>query len=529
MESAESAKWAESTESVPDLVRTRWGVSLTAPLLARFEEPGWSYEERVPRGCPACGGELHSLRRPYESQGRVYRYVAVVCPRCPAAYTLADLGVKRYDKLMGRSGRTPAPASVPAANPKPAPGANPNPVRGANPNPASGPGAGDAWRMLIGPCPTGDEPGGLTITPIHASPGVTLRPISGPARIIASNLAAPGPSWPSDLPLPAEPETRLLYWCKVTDPHWRPPAAAIDAAEDIRVIMPDGPDFDALRAHLADNDVPYRCARHWQEAEVVGTVNDVGGRTDLVAFPVRSGPLPAAPVAGPGAHAARDAFALQWDALDELPEDADDAYVPVAELVPPGWAQFLKYPTFNPAQADAVPAILADDGNVVVVAPTGAGKTPIGMVAALKANAQGRKAAWLVPQRSLTDELDHELDLWRGNGLSVVRLTGEYAVDAELIRKADIWIATTEKFEAICRTGSLRDALADVGCLVVDEVHLLGDPSRGPILEALLARVGQDTGQVRIVGLSATVANADEVADWLGAALVAHHVGGPPG
>ncbi|ORT56405.1 DEAD/DEAH box helicase [Streptomyces sp. CB03238] len=493
---------AASGESVPDVVSTRWGVRLTDPLPARFEEPGWSYEERVPRGCPACGGELHSLRRPYESQGRVYRYVAVVCPCCPAAYALADLGVKTYDKLMGRSGRAPAPASVPAANPNP------------------GPGADDAWNMLLGPCPTGDEPGGLTITPIHVSPGATLRPAPGPARIIASNLTFPAPGWPTDLPLPAEPEPRLLYWCKVTDPHWRPPVAAIDAAEDIRVIMPDGPEFDALRAHLADEDVPYRCARHWQEAEVVGTVNDVGGRTDLVAFPVRSGALPAAPVAGPGAHAARDAFALQWDALEELPEDADDAYVPVADLVPPGWAQFLKYPTFNPAQADAVPAILEDDGNVVVVAPTGAGKTPIGMVAALKASAQGRKAAWLVPQRSLTDELDHELDLWRGNGLSVVRLTGEYAVDAELIRKADIWVATTEKFEAICRTGSLRDALADVGCLVVDEVHLLGDPGRGPILEALLARVGQDTSQVRIVGLSATVANADEVADWLGARLV---------
>ncbi|AYA20066.1 DEAD/DEAH box helicase [Streptomyces alfalfae] len=498
----ERAGSAASGETVPDLVRTRWGVELTAPLLARFEEPGWSYEERVPRGCPACGGELHSLRRPYESQGRVYRYVAVVCPSCPAAYALADLGVKRYDKLMGRSGRESAPAPVPAANPDAAPGAD------------------DTWRMLLGPCPTGDKPGGLTITPIHASPGVTLRPGPGPARVITSNSASPASGWPADLPLPAEPEPRLLYWCKVTDPHWRPPAAAIDAAEDIRVIMPDGPDFDALRAHLADKGVPYRCARHWQEAEVVGTVNDVGGRTDLVAFPVRTGPLPAAPVAGPGAHAARDAFALQWDALDALAEDADDAYVPVTDLVPQGWARFLKYPTFNPAQADAVPAVIEDDGNVVVVAPTGAGKTPIGMVAALKANAQGRKAAWLVPQRSLTDELDRELDLWRDNGLSVVRLTGEYAVDAELIRKADIWIATTEKFEAICRTGSLRDALADVGCLVVDEVHLLGDPGRGPILEALLARVGQDTGQVRIVGLSATVANADEVADWLGARLV---------
>ncbi|MDT9697319.1 DEAD/DEAH box helicase [Streptomyces sp. P17] len=111
-----------------------------------------------------------------------------------------------------------------------------------------------------------------------------------------------------------------------------------------------------------------------------------------------------------------------------------------------------------------------------------------------------------------------------------MRLTGEAAVDTELIRAADVWVATTEKFEAICRAGSLRDALAEVGCLVVDEIHLLGDPARGAVLEALLARVREDGTGTRIVGLSATVANADEVA-------VPHRVGlsarrrrrGPPG
>ncbi|WP_260475685.1 DEAD/DEAH box helicase [Streptomyces sp. WAC 06725] len=487
---------AASGETVPDLVRMRWGTRLTNPIPARFKEPGWSYEEKVPRCCPGCHGELHSLRRPYESQGRVYRYVAVICPRCPAAYALADLGVKTYDKLMGHTGRAPAPA----------PPAQPGPATTGN--------------LLIGPCPTGDEPGGLTITPIYDFPGATLRPAPANSRIIATNLSVPDHSWPDDLPLPAAPERRLLYWCKVTDPQWQPPFEAVDAAEDIRVIMPDGPDFDALRAHLTDEDIPYRCARHWQETEFVGTISDAGEHTDLLARPIHSGPLSGIPVAGPGAHAARDAFALQWDSLEELPEDSGSGHVPAEDLVPPGWTPLLKYPTFNPAQADAVPALLQDDDNVLIVAPTGAGKTPIGMVAALQANAQGRKAAWLVPQRSLTDELDRELDLWRDNGLSVVRLTGEYAVDTELIRKADVWIATTEKFESICRAGSLRDALADVGCLVVDEVHLLGDPGRGPVLEALLARVGEDTGHVRIVGLSATVANADEVADWLGARLV---------
>ncbi|WP_010057393.1 DEAD/DEAH box helicase [Streptomyces globisporus] len=315
--------------------------------------------------------------------------------------------------------------------------------------------------------------------------------------------------------MPEGAEPRALAWWKAADPTWRPAEAALAAAEDARVILPDGPEYEELRGWLKERDVPYRVSRHWEEAEQVGTVNDTGGRTELVAVPQG-----AAPAAGPWAVAARDAFAAQWDALEELPEGDADTYVPVGALVPADWAELLPHPSFNPVQAAAVPVVLEGQKHLVVVAPTGAGKTPIGMVAALEAYARGRKAAWLVPQRSLTDELDRDLQLWRSRGLRVVRLTGEAAVDTELIRSADVWVATTEKFEAICRAGSLRDALAEVGCLVVDEIHLLGDPTRGAVLEALLARVREDSAGTRIVGLSATVANAEEVARWLGARLV---------
>jgi ATP-dependent DNA helicase len=99
-------------------------------------------------------------------------------------------------------------------------------------------------------------------------------------------------------------------------------------------------------------------------------------------------------------------------------------------------------------------------------------------------------------------------------------LSGEYVTDIPRLREADLWVATTEKFEAICRASSLRTALAEVACLVVDEIHLLGDPTRGPLLEALLARVRGEDSPVRIVGLSATVANAEHIAEWLGARLV---------
>ncbi|MFE5960424.1 DEAD/DEAH box helicase [Streptomyces rubiginosohelvolus] len=438
--------------SVTDLARERWGVALGEEFPARFAEAGWSYEKAVDRRCPACEGELHALRRPYESQGRIYQYTALVCPACPAAFTLADLGVKRYDQLTRPDGP------------------------------------------------------GLTITAIAkvpAQPGPGAR-------------AGGGPAWPQDLAVPEGAEPRALAWWKAADPAWRPAEAALAAAEDARVILPDGPEYQELRGWLKERDVPYRVSRYWEEAEQVGTVNDTGGRTELVT----AGPAGAAPAAGPWAVAARDAFAAQWDALEELPEGDADTYVPVGALVPADWAELLPHPSFNPVQAAAVPVVLEGQGHLVVVAPTGAGKTPIGMVAALEAYARGRKAAWLVPQRSLTDELDRDLQLWRSRGLRVVRLTGEAAVDTELIRSADVWVATTEKFEAICRAGSLRDALAEVGCLVVDEIHLLGDPTRGAVLEALLARVREDSAGTRIVGLSATVANAEEVARWLGARLV---------
>ncbi|MEU0234624.1 MULTISPECIES: DEAD/DEAH box helicase [unclassified Streptomyces] len=443
--------------SVTDLARERWGVTPVGEFPARFEEPGWAYERAVDRRCPGCDGELHALRRPYESQGRTYQYTALVCPACPTALTLADLGVKRYDQLLGTA-----------------------------PRPAPGPG-----------------PAVTVVVRVPAQP----RPGAHPGR---------GSVWPEDLAVPDAPERRALSWHKVADPAWRPARAVLDAAEDVRVILPEGPEHEALRTWLEERDVPYRVSRYWEEAGRVGTVTDTGGRTDLVAI----GPDGAAPAAGPWATAARDAFAAQWDALEELPDGDADAYVPVGELVPAEWAGLLPHPSFNPVQAAAVPVVLEGTGHLVVVAPTGAGKTPIGMVAALEAHARGRKAAWLVPQRSLTDELDRELRQWRSHGLRVVRLTGEAAVDTELIRSADVWVATTEKFEAICRAGSLRDALAEVGCLVVDEIHLLGDPTRGAVLEALLARVREDSAATRIVGLSATVANADEVADWLGARLV---------
>jgi hypothetical protein len=84
--------------TVADVMEARWGVRASSAV-ARLGEPGWSYDKPVPTLCPGCGSSLHCLRKPYESAGKQYRYVALVCPRCPAAFTLADLGFKTYEQM----------------------------------------------------------------------------------------------------------------------------------------------------------------------------------------------------------------------------------------------------------------------------------------------------------------------------------------------------------------------------------------------------------------------------------------------
>nr|WP_227457247.1 DEAD/DEAH box helicase [Micromonospora purpureochromogenes] len=355
----------------------------------------------------------------------------------------------------------------------------------------------------------------VIVGPPEQSCGVDLEP-GVSVRVIAAggwSRAATPPSVP-----PPVVVDRAVHWVKLTgSAGWR----GAPAGADVRVILPDSSGTVTLQERLRASGVLFRAVRYWVEDEAVTT----NARLELSATVRPCGLVDrfsaeATSLAGLDAAAARDAFELVWQANDPLPP-GPAVYVPAGQLLPAEWVPLLSHATLNPAQAEVVPHLLKYDRHVLVVAPTGAGKTTIGMVAALQTvRGQRRKAAWLVPQRSLTDELDAELQRWREAGLRVERLSGEYAVDVQRVRDADVWVATTEKFEALCRAGSVRHALAEVGCLVVDEIHLLGDTMRGPVLEALLARVRGEASTARIVGLSATVANADEIAEWLGAQMV---------
>jgi helicase len=489
--------------TVADVADDRWGVR-PEPASERFTVPGWWYEALTPLPCPHCSGELHVLRKLYDGPNRgpddePSYLIAVVCPACPRTFTLRDLGQRSYKALMGEVS-----------------------VRRTQSRRAGG------WRSSAIEKKS-DRSSGSPWLDCDIPPG-EMRSVTIPAdrvhEYVAELLSAPGPAMFDGHRISPvrEPEivaeTRLLHWRKIVDP--AAPVSPPPAEVDVRVLLPLAPEFAELCVRLAAAGVPYRQVRYWLEAETVSTIGDRGELAPLRAvadLAVVTSPAKnrTATTTGPAAAAARDAFEMMWDTHLE-PHDAGWEPVPAAGMVPEEWLPYLPHQTFNPAQVQAAPVVVDGNEHMVVTAPTGSGKTVIGMLAVLKAIlGEERKAAWLVPQRSLTDELDRELATWRQLGLRVERLSGEYATDVEKVREADLWVATTEKFEAICRASSLRAALTEVSCLVVDEIHLLGDATRGPLLEALLARVRGEESPVRIVGLSATAANAGQVAGWLGA------------
>jgi superfamily II DNA/RNA helicase len=282
----------------------------------------------------------------------------------------------------------------------------------------------------------------------------------------------------------------------------------------------DGSSLPTVNA-LRQRAVPVRCVRYLHEKELIA---DDAYLTHSMNF-TRSETERNTQLGNrmdEGVDSASDSFLQTWDQLESLEGQRGQVrQVAASSVVPGDWLPLLEHQTLNPFQSDIVPAVLAAPGHVVVVAPTGAGKSLIGELAVLRAvRLDRRKAVWLVPARALAAELGRLGQRWMKHGITVESLTGDANLSSARLRKADVWIATTEKFESLCRRSTLAEAVADVACIVVDEIHLVGDPNRGATLEALLARLRLLSDSTRVVGLSATVANAGEIAEWLGAELL---------
>jgi helicase len=165
-----------------------------------------------------------------------------------------------------------------------------------------------------------------------------------------------------------------------------------------------------------------------------------------------------------------------------------------------------------PPQAAAVEAGVTEGERIVAAMPTASGKTFVASLAMLTADGPG---LYIVPLRALAREKYETFSALPD--VSVGISTGDYGDEADLADH-DIVVATSEKVDSAIRNGA--DWIADLACVVVDEVHLIGSDGRGPTLEVTLATLQRRAPGVRVVALSATVANPEDLADWLDAELV---------
>ncbi len=243
--------------------------------------------------------------------------------------------------------------------------------------------------------------------------------------------------------------------------------------------------------------------------------------------------------------------------------------------IPVSAKSFLKSRGFSelyPLQAAAVGAGLLDGRSLLVSAPTASGKTLVATLAILSHLARGGgRVVYLSPLRALAAEKYAEFEAlsevkvsgagWQGRlqalrrrrdgdartdaAITAARLTGERGAAAASrgpvkIDDADIVVATNEAMDAAMRRG--REWTQEIGLMIIDEIHLIGDESRGPTLEMILTQQKQEQEQqqqqrqkrrppskgspdappakMQVVGLSATISNDEEIARWLGCKLV---------
>jgi len=175
----------------------------------------------------------------------------------------------------------------------------------------------------------------------------------------------------------------------------------------------------------------------------------------------------------------------------------------------------------NPAQVKALNSGLLDGKNLLVCTPTGSGKTAIATFAITKnlSGNKGSKAIYLVPLKALANEKYRDYkDLFKDTDFEVIVNTGDLDSSAEWLAKYDLLILTVEKMDSMLRHHV--SWINEVSTIIVDEIHLLNDPGRGPTLEILITILRQLLKKVQIIGLSATIGNPQELAEWLDAGLV---------
>ncbi|MCY6493887.1 DEAD/DEAH box helicase [Leptolyngbya sp. GGD] len=181
-------------------------------------------------------------------------------------------------------------------------------------------------------------------------------------------------------------------------------------------------------------------------------------------------------------------------------------------------------PSLNPMQLEAIQEYgLLEGQHLAVSAPTSSGKTLIGELAALKGVLDRQRAIFLLPLKALVSDKYHSFTATYGDyGIVTVQATGETDDITPLLRgQFDIGLLTYEKFTAIAL--AYPHILSQVGTVIVDEVQMVADDSRGVNLEFILTllKIRRKQGiEPQIITLSAVIGETNGLERWLGAQLL---------
>ena len=176
-----------------------------------------------------------------------------------------------------------------------------------------------------------------------------------------------------------------------------------------------------------------------------------------------------------------------------------------------------------PPQADCIKSGLLDGKSILVSAPTASGKTLTATLAMISYLSKNKgKVIYLSPLRALASEKYIEFKKLEkvelGKKIKVGISTGDFENIEKNLEKNNVLILTNEKMDSIIRHGA--EWIDEIGLVIVDEIHLIGDETRGPTLEMVLTKLKLLPSKPQIVGLSATITNSDEIAKWLDCTLV---------
>src|SRR6266704_591392 len=176
-----------------------------------------------------------------------------------------------------------------------------------------------------------------------------------------------------------------------------------------------------------------------------------------------------------------------------------------------------RYPfPLDPFQLEAI-AQLAQGQSVVVAAPTGTGKTLVAEFAIWLAQQRYQRVIYTTPLKALSNQKYRDLrDMYGFDTVGLV--TGDIVEHS----RASVVVMTTEVYRNMLleeggerfadSANAIPSSLADVGFVVFDELHYLSDVGRGPVWEEAIIC---SPPHVQLVGLSATVSNADDLANWI--------------